>query len=134
MSKRFWISVVAMFVMTMLAGFLVHGMLLAPEYAKLTSLFRPETDAARYLPVLLLAHLFLALGFTWIYLRGLERGKPYIGQGVRYGIAVAVLTTVPTYLIYLAVQPMPEAVVMKQILFDTIGLIAMGIVLSWINR
>ena len=95
---------------------------------------RPETDAARYLPVLLLAHLFLALGFTWIYLRGLERGKPYIGQGVRYGIAVAVLTTVPTYLIYLAVQPMPEAVVMKQILFDTIGLIAMGIVLSWINR
>lgn len=134
MSKRFWVSVVTMFVMTMLVGFLVHGMLLAPEYGKLTTLFRPEADAARYFPVMLLAHLFLAVGFTWIYLRGREGGKPYIGQGVRYGIAVAVLTTVPTYLIYLAVQPMPEAVVMKQILFDTIGLIAMGVVLSWINR
>ena len=134
MSARFWISVAVMFVMTMAAGFVIHGMLLAPEYAKLGSLFRPEADQARYFPAMLLGHLFLAIGFTWIYIRGREPGKPFLGQGIRYGIAVAVLMTIPTYLIYLAVQPMPEAVVVKQILFDTIGLLAMGIVVAWINR
>ncbi len=134
MSARFSISVVVMFVMAMAAGFVIHGMLLGPEYAKLTGLFRPETDQARYFPVMLLAHLSLAIGFAWIYIRGREPGKPFLGQGIRYGIAVAVLTTIPTYLIYLAVQPMPEAVVAKQIMFDAIGLLAMGVVVAWINR
>ncbi|MEO8137033.1 MAG: hypothetical protein ABI831_24020 [Betaproteobacteria bacterium] len=134
MSKRFWISVVVMFVMAMMIGFLVHGMLLAPEYKKLTTLFRPEADQARYFPVMLLAHVLIAFSFTWIYVRGREAGKPFLGQGVRYGIAVALLSSVPMYMIYLAVQPMPEAVVIKQILSDTIGLIAMGIVVAWINR
>jgi len=134
MSARFWISVVVMFVMAMMAGFVIHGVVLGPEYAKLSGLFRPEADQARYFPVMLVAHLFLAIGFTWIYIRGREPRKPFLGQGIRYGIAVAVLTTIPTYLIYLAVQPMPEALVVRQILFDTVGLLAMGVVVAWINR
>ena len=44
------------------------------------------------------------------------------------------LTTIPTYLIYLAVQPMPEALVVKQIIFDTIAMMAMGVVVAWINK
>src|SRR4051812_24461736 len=114
MGRKFWISVVAMFVMSMVIGMVVHGMLLAPEYAKMTTLFRPEADQMRYFPVMLLAHVFIAVGFTWVYLRGREADKPFVGQGLRYGIAVAVLSTIPTYLIYLAVQPMPESVVIRQ--------------------
>lgn len=70
---------------------------------------------------------------TWIYLRGHEN-KPFVAQGLRYGLAIAVLTTIPTYLIYLAVQPMPEALVVKQIIFDTIAMLAMGVVVAWINK
>jgi cytochrome bd-type quinol oxidase subunit 2 len=133
MTKKVWISVAAMFVMSMALGFLVHGTLLAPEYAKLTNLFRQGTDAESHLSMMLLAHVFIAVGFTWIYLRGRE-DKPFVGQGLRYGAAVAVLSTIPTYLIYLAVQPMPEALVVKQILFDTVAMLAMGVVLAWINK
>ena len=82
---------------------------------------------------MLAAHLFIAIGFTWIYLRGCE-SKPFLGQGLRFGLAVAVLTTIPTYLIYLAVQPMPEALVVKQILFDTVAMLIMGVVVAWINK
>jgi membrane protease YdiL (CAAX protease family) len=133
MTKKFWISVVAMFVMSMALGFLVHGYLLAPEYAKLTNLFRQGADAESHFAVMLLAHVFIAVGFTWVYLRGREN-KPFVGQGLRYGAAVAVLSTIPIYLIYLAVQPMPEALVMKQILFDTVAVLAMGVVVAWINK
>src|SRR5664279_2555106 len=110
MSVKFWISVVVMFVMSLALGFLVHGYLLAPEYAKLSNLFRQGADAESHFVVMLLAHVFIAVGFTWVYLRGRE-DKPFVGQGLRYGAAVAVLSTIPVYLIYLAVQPMPEALV-----------------------
>ena len=60
--------------------------------------------------------------------RGRET-RPFLGQGVRYGIAVSVLAVIPMYLIYYAVQRMPEALVAKQIVFDTSGYIVMGVVL-----
>ena len=130
---KFAISVVVMFVTSMLLGFAVHSQLLGPEYAKLTTLFRGPDDAQRYFPVMLLAHVFIAIGFTWIYRMGRE-DKPWPGQGLRFGLAVAVLTAIPTYLIYLAVQPMPEALVFKQIVFDTIAMLVMGVVVAFVNR
>ena len=133
MTGKFWISVVVMFVLSMALGFLVHGYLLAPEYARLTNLFRQGADAESHFAMMLLAHVFIAVGFTWVYLRGRE-DKPFVAQGLRYGAAVAVLSTVPTYLIYLAVQPMPEALVVKQILLDTGSMLAMGVVVAWVNR
>ena len=133
MTGKFWISVVVMFVLSMALGVLVLGYLLAPEYARLTNLFRQGADAESHFAMMLLAHVFIAVGFTWVYLRGRE-DKPFVAQGLRYGAAVAVLSTVPTYLIYLAVQPMPEALVVKQILLDTGSMLAMGVVVAWVNR
>ena len=130
---RFAISIVVMFVASMLLGFAVHGVLLGPEYAKLTSLFRTEADAQKYFPYMLLAHVFLAVGLTWIYRMGRQE-KPWFGQGLRFGLAVAVLTSIPTYLVYLAVQPMPEALVIKQIVFDTLAMLVLGVVVAFVNK
>jgi hypothetical protein len=133
LNKRFLISVVVIFVLSMAFGFLVHGLLLSQQYAKLPGLFRKEQDAVNYFPFMLLAHLFIAAGFVWIYLNGRE-SKPFLPQGVRFGVAVAVLMTIPMYLIYYAVQPMPGALVFKQIVFEAVGVIVMGIVVAWLNR
>ncbi len=130
---KFVVSVVALFVLSMALGFVVHASILGPEYAKLTTLFRNETDAQSHFWAMLLAHLFIAIGFAWIYLRGRE-DKPWPGQGIRFGLAVAVLSSIPTYLIYLAVQPMPEGLVAKQIVFDTIAMMIMGLTVAFINR
>jgi membrane protease YdiL (CAAX protease family) len=133
LNKRFLISVVVIFVLSMAFGFLVHGLLLSQQYAKLPGLFRTEQDAVNYFPFMLLAHLFIAAGFVWIYLKGRE-SKPFLPQGVRFGVVVAVLMTIPMYLIYYAVQPMPGALVFKQIVFEAVGVIVMGIVVAWLNR
>ena len=133
MNRKFWISFVAMFVMAMAIGMLVHGMLLHDEYRKLGSVMRSETEAQKLFGLMILAHVLIALGFTWIYVKGKE-ARPWLGQGLRYGIAVAVMMTIPTYLIYYVVMPFPSDLVAKQIVFDTLGIIAMGIVLAWINR
>ena len=133
MNRKFWISFAVMFVMAMAIGMLVHGMLLHEEYRKLGSVMRSEPEAQKLFGLMILAHVLIALGFTWIYMKGKEAG-PWLGQGFRYGLAVAVMMTIPTYLIYYVVMPFPSDLVAQQIVFDSIGIIAMGIVLAWLNR
>ena len=47
------------------------------------------------------------------------RAVPLLQQGIRYGIAIALLAPVPVYLIYYAVQQLPGMMVVKQIVFDS---------------
>ncbi len=134
MGKRFWISVVVMLALSLGLSFIIHDALLGPDYAQQPSLYRPQPEMQAHFPVMLLAHALYAFGFTWIYLKGREAAKPFLGQGVRYGLAIAVLATIPTYLIYYVVLPLPAALVVKQIVFETIAVVIMGVVLAAITQ
>ena len=134
MGGRFWISGVVMSVLFLMSGFVVHGVLLHNDYAQLPNLLRPEAEAQGYFMWMLLADALMGFGFTWVYLKGREPGKPAVGQGLRFGIAIAVLMTIPMYLIYYAVQPWPGAVVVKQIVYDVISVLVMGVVVALINQ
>ena len=76
---------------------------------------------------------FFGAAFAWVYYQGKE-DKPWLTQGIRFGVAVACLTVIPTYLIYHVVTPMPLALAIEQIVFDTIRVVLMGIVPAWINK
>ena len=69
----------------------------------------------------------------WIYSRGAE-DKPWLAQGLRFGLAVALLTIVPTYLIYYVVQPMPGMTVVRQIIFDGVLLLVLGVLVAFVYR
>src|SRR5687767_5062332 len=129
---KFLVSVVVLFVVSMAVGVMVHGIFLESEYAKLPHLFRPKDEAQRYFGQMLLAHVVMAVGITWIYRQGRE-AKPFFMQGVRFGAALAMVVTIPLYLIYYAVQPMPESLVAKQLAFDTIGMLLLGVVAAAVN-
>jgi hypothetical protein len=133
MNKRFLAAWLIVFIAWMAGSFVVHGMLLRDDYAALPNLFRPESEAQRYFPLMLLAHVILAGSFVWIYSRGVE-DAPWMGQGIRFGLAVALLTIVPTYIIYHVVQPMPGSTVVKQIVFDGILLLALGLLVAFLYR
>jgi hypothetical protein len=133
MNRKFIIAWIVILVAWFLGSFLVHGVLLGADYKALGALFRTDADAQQYFPLMILAHVFLAGAFTWIYARGVE-AKPWLGQGVRFGVAVAFLTTIPTYLIYYVVQPMPAAVVAKQIVFDGLLMVILGVIAGWLYR
>jgi hypothetical protein len=129
MNKKFLLAFVAVFVTWFLGSFVVHGVVLKSDYMGIQNIMRTEADQQRYFPYMILAHVFLAAAFTWIYSRGVEAG-PWLPQGLRYGLAVAFLTIVPTYLIYFCVQPIPSVLVCKQIAFDGIVLLINGVVVS----
>jgi hypothetical protein len=135
MDKRFWISGVVMSVLAFAVGVVVHGMLLADDYTALAGkLFRAPEEAHGFLPYIALANILFGFAFTWIYRQGKTPGASTLGQGVRYGLAVAALMTLPMYLIYYAVQPTPGALAAKQIVFDSIAMVLMGIAVAYLNR
>jgi hypothetical protein len=133
MNKRFIIAWIVVLIAWFLGSFVVHGVLLHADYMALGPLFRTPADSQQYFPLMILAHVMLAGAFVWIYARGVE-SKPWLGQGVRFAIAVAFLTSIPTYLIYFVVEPMPGAVVAKQIIFDTVLIVILGALTGWLYR
>ena len=133
MDKKFLVAWLILFVAWMAGSFVVHGVLLGADYAKLAHLFRTEADSQAYFPFMLLAHVLLAGALVRIYARGVE-AKPWVGQGLRFGVTVALLTVVPTYLIYYAVQPMTGALVAKQIVFDAALTVLLGLLAAFLYR
>lgn len=133
MNRTFWIATLVIFVLWMAGGFVIHGMLLHDEYAGLPNLFRPEAEAQQNFHLMLLAHAIMAGAFVWIYARGVE-AKAWLGQGLRYGLAIALLTIVPLYTIYYVVQPIPGMMVIRQILFDGILTLILGAAVAFLYR
>lgn len=133
MTKKFIIAWIVIFIAWMIGSFAVHGVLLHDDYAKLSSLFRSEADAQKYFPLMILAHVILSGALVWIFSRGVE-DTPWLPQGLRFGLAIALLTIVPTYIIYYVVQPMPSTVVVRQIVFDGILMLVLGAITAFVYR
>ena len=88
--KKFWISFVAVLVVSMLLGFVVHGAILASDYEVLTSVMRPAAEQEAKFGFMVGAHFVLAFGLAWLYRGGRDADKPWLGQGVRFGHRVRV--------------------------------------------
>ena len=134
MNKKFLMSWIAVFVIWMVGSFVVHVVLLGADYANAESnLMRPEAELEGLFHWMLLARVIMSGAFVWIYGRGKE-DKPWVQQGVRFGIAVALLAAVPAYMISYVVQPTPGIIVVKQIIFDSVLIVILGIVVAFLNK
>ena len=96
-------------------------------------LYRGPEDANAYMPYMFAAHLLIGFGLTWLYRKGMEPGRSVFGQGLRFGAAVAVMSTIPGYLVYYAVQPLPARLVHKQMVLSTLAILLLGVLLAWLN-
>lgn len=133
MDKKYFISTLIVFVVWMVGSFVVHGLLLQAGYAKLPHLFRTDEESQQLFHLMLLAHIFLAGAFTWIYIQGVRYGSWFV-QGIRYGIAIVFLAVIPNYMIYYVVQPMPGMHVVQQIIFDGALVIILGLLVGFLYR
>jgi hypothetical protein len=133
MNRTFFIAWLVAFVVWMGGTFVVHAVLLNADYSLLPNLYRPQAEASAMMHLMLLAHALMTGAFVWIYQRGREE-KPWLGQGVRFGVAVALLTAIPAYTIYYVVQPLPGMMVVKQIVFETVLLVILGSVTAFMSR
>jgi hypothetical protein len=130
-TPRTILAIVVIFVLSCVFGTVIHAILLHDDYASVASLYRSAQDAS--VPLIFAGYLSFAIGSVWMYAHGVE-DKPWVAQGVRFGIAVWLVLAVPSFLIAYATQPLPESLLWKQLGYEFINKIILGIVTAAIVR
>ena len=133
MDKRFWICGTVVSFAALLLGFLVHGVLLASDYAALAHEYRDARDSARQLPWVLLAYGLLGFAMTWIFSHGFAHDRRPLRQGLRFGLAMALVAAVPACLLSYAAQPLPMGFVARQAALGTGSMVLLGLLLAWLQ-
>ena len=105
-TKKLIGAMVAAFVILFLAGFLVHNVWLGATYRQMRDAgfsFRPEDALRQRLWGIWVSDALYSILFVWVYAKGKEE-KPWVAQGIRYGILVTLFTVVPStindYVVY----------------------------------
>ena len=131
--KKFSLTWAVVFVLVFVLGFLIHGVLLSDQYEGLEGMVRPEEEAMGYLPFIVLADIIFAFAFVWIYARGRE-DKPWLGQGLRFGLLVWLIWAVPIFLIDYATMPVPAGLIGMQIGLELVDMLILGTTAAGIYR
>ena len=133
--KRYAITVLVVLIAAHITGFVIHAVILADDYKALVDqklYSSPEQFQSRAW-LLTVAYLAFALGTVWIYSKGVEAG-PWIPQGVRFGIAVWLVLAVPSFVIMYAVQPGPGMLTAKQLFWEFLNKILLGVITAALYR
>src|SRR3546814_16554516 len=133
MDKRFWVCGLVMSTAALLLGFIVHGLLLAPDYAALGAMFRSDDDSRHYAHWMVLAHVLIGFAMTWIYAQGLSDARSSPLPGLRFGLPMALFLTIPGYMVYYAVRTQPAALVVKKPVLGTIAPVLLGLLVAWLQ-
>jgi hypothetical protein len=129
--KRLVLTIVVIFVVANFTGFFIHAIWLKQDYMPVANLYRAEGQEK--MPFIVLAYLAFAIGSVWLYAHGVE-DKPWLGQGVRFGIAMWLVMTIPWFFITYAVQPIPVILMAKQVISEAVDKVFLGIVTALLYR
>ena len=134
--KRIILAVVVVFVLLVVAGFLIHGLWLGSTYQAMRNdgfSFRTPDALRHRLWLIWLGDLLYAILFVWVYLRGRE-DKPWVGQGVRYGVLMTLFTVVPSALNEYAVYNLPHMLVVKWMVAGGAVLVILGLLVAALSQ
>ena len=87
---RVALAALAAWVLYMVMGYIVHGVLLSDLYRQYTGLMRPEAQAQTILPINFGVVLVGFFAFAYAYAKGYEGGNG-LQEGLRFGVLVGIM-------------------------------------------
>jgi hypothetical protein len=131
--KRITGAVLAGFVWLAVGRYLIHNVWLASAYLNNPLLWRSQTAMLHRLWVIHLANFILAGAAVLIYVRGIE-AKPWLGQGLRFGVLLALATAVPQSLVEYFVYPISQTLAVQWIIGEGALMLLLGVLVAAICR
>jgi hypothetical protein len=131
--KRIIAAMAACFVLLSAGRYLIHSVWLADAYLETISVWRPQDSMLSHLWILYVANLVLAVAAVLIYVRGVEP-KPWLGQGLRFGILLALVTAVPQSLVEFVVYPIPHMLAIQWIIGEGALAVLLGVLAAAICK
>jgi hypothetical protein len=126
-------AIVGSFVFVSGTSYLIHQVLLHQDYMDTANTWREPADITHRMWAILLANLVYVIGAVIIYSRGVEN-KAWPAQGIRFGILLALVTTIYTSLSNWAVLAIPHMLAVKWICMEGIQCLLLGLLIAAIMQ
>lgn len=124
MRNRFWLTAGIVFLVGLAFDYLLYWPMLGGQLALDPSLRGPLEGPW---PKLIIGELIFSIALVWIYLKGREQG-PALGQGLRYGLAVAFLFAVAGGLQIAPLLMANETIIIGGIVGNAVKVLVQGVV------
>ena len=135
-TKKLIGGMVAAFVILFIGGFLVHSLWLGTTYRQMRDdgfSFRPEDAIRQRLWGVWVSDALYSILFVWIYAKGRDE-KPWMAQGIRYGILMTFFTVVPSTINDYVVYNLPHTLVLHWMIAGLFTLVLMGLAAATILK
>jgi hypothetical protein len=128
-------TVFVAFVLSNVFAIVIHGFILGADYEPYRgTLLRDFAGGPGWQSLLLpLAHLCYVSGLIWVYSRLSLDGSPTL-RGLKLGLVGWLVGQVPLYLLWYAEQPWPDGLVLKQLGFELLSSLAIGLTIAFVSR
>lgn len=120
-------AIVVSYIVLFALAYLIHDVWLASVYNEYKDLWRPEEVMRHKMWVTLIGQLIFVVMFVWIYTRGVEN-KPWVGQGIRYGIMMTLLIAIPFSCSEYVVLSIPYTLAVKWMIGGAVEMIILGLI------
>ena len=118
---RTLVIAVAMFAL----GFAGHQLWLGRDYVSIEPIMRTKQDMQAHMPFALISCFCFSGAMVWMYSQG-RNSKPWLGQGIRFGVAVWAIASIPLYLTNYVIEPWPGAFVAKILVWELVAMSVLG--------
>ncbi|MFQ5349617.1 MAG: hypothetical protein ACE5EG_04140 [Thermoanaerobaculia bacterium] len=130
--KKLWITVVVVYVVNQIMGFVIHALWLGETYASLASIWRPEAEMTEKMWIMFVTAAVYCFFFVYLFARGCEGTG--IGEGVRFGVIIGLFVGVFSAYDWYVILPIPYSLALKWFLTGMIASIVMGIVTALLYK
>lgn len=122
---RFFTRVLVVAVAMFLLGFVGHQLLLGRDYVAIEPIMRNKVDMMSHMPFAFVNALCFASAFVWLYSQ-VRRSGAWLGQGVRFGLGIWAVASVPLYLSNYVIEPWPGAFIAKILAWELVAAAILG--------
>ncbi|MCH7826770.1 MAG: hypothetical protein IIC75_02165 [Bacteroidetes bacterium] len=133
-TKKFWITLVVVFVVMEVLNFLIHGVMLAETYASepLKSVFRSKEEMEGMMWIMWLMDIVYAYFFCFFFAKGYENKG--IGEGLRFGLYIGLFFSLTFAFSSYAIYPLTYGIVLQWFLYGLVVSLIMGVVASLLYK
>jgi len=133
-TKRWLLASVGVFVVIAVMESFIHGVLLSDIYRETASVWRAKPEMQQMMWIFWAGYLVFAPFFALIYVKGYEKGKPGLGQGIRCGLYVGAMLSVMQSFGWYVILPIPFVLAFYWFLAILVEFIAAGAAAGLVYR
>ncbi len=130
---KFVVRTFVVALVTFVLGFIGHQLLLGRAYVAIEPIMRSKADMQSHMPFALVSCFCFSGALVWIYSH-LSPSNAWLAQGVRFGLAVWAIATVPLYLTNYVIEPWPGEFVFKILAWELVAVTVLGVLTAALSK